>query len=157
MLKRVLEKLILTFCRLGFAGLMPKAPGTWGSALACVIAPFCFVPLNDCVRFFLLIILFIVGGIASSFAEKILRKKDPSEVVIDELVGVWIVLLPYKTPSLLVYLLAFIFFRLFDILKPWPVRASENWLPNGFGIMIDDVIAGIFALICTYSVYYFIL
>lgn len=63
-------------------------------------------------------------------------------MVIDELVGVWLVLLPFARPGFGLVLAAFAFFRLFDILKPWPVRASETWLPAGFGVMIDDVLAG---------------
>ena len=77
-----------------------------------------------------------------------LERKDPGEVVIDELVGVWLVLLPFESPSFWLVLAAFAFFRFFDISKPWPVRASENWLPDGFGIMIDDVVAGVWALLC---------
>ena len=130
------DKLILSFCRMGVAGLDPKAPGTWGTAIACLLAPYIFLPLSLPWRAVLLVVIFVVGGLASTRAEHLLERKDPGEVVIDELVGVWLVLA------------AFAFFRLFDICKPWPVRASENWLPAGFGIMIDDVVAGVWALLC---------
>ena len=57
-------------------------------------------------------------------------------------------LLPFPEPGFGLVLAAFAFFRLFDIWKPWPVRQAENWLPDGFGVMIDDVVAGVWALAC---------
>ena len=143
-----LDKLTLSFCRLGVAGLDPKAPGTWGTAIACLLAPYIFLPLSLPLRAVALAALFVLGGLAATRAEQILDRKDPGEVVIDELVGVWLVLLPFEKPGFGLVLAAFAFFRLFDIWKPWPVRASENWLPAGFGVMIDDVLAGVWALLC---------
>lgn len=148
------DKCILAFCRLGIAGLAPKAPGTWGTAEACVLAPFLFLPLDFAWRLIALIILFIAGGFAATRAEEILCEKDPGQVVIDELVGVWLVLLPFPKANFWLVLAAFIFFRIFDISKPWPVKASENWLPGGFGVMIDDVLAGIYALICVWILHW---
>ena len=143
-----LDKLTLSFCRLGVAGLDPKAPGTWGTAIACLLAPYIFLPLSLPLRAVALVALFVLGGLAATRAEQILDRKDPGEVVIDELVGVWLVLLPFDKPGFGIVVAAFAFFRLFDIWKPWPVRASENWLPAGFGVMIDDVVAGVWALLC---------
>lgn len=138
----------LAFCRLGIAGLAPRAPGTWGTALACLIAPVCFLPLGPGWRVLVLAGLFVAGGMAAGRAETLLGRKDPGEVVIDELVGVWLVLLPFAHPDFWLILSAFVCFRIFDIAKPWPVRASELWLPGGFGVMIDDVLAGLWALLC---------
>lgn len=140
------DECILAFCRLGVAGLSPKAPGTCGTALACILAPFLFDPLNYAWRCAVLVALFLLGGLAATRAEKILRQKDPGQVVIDELVGVWFVILPFANPTFWILLWAFVLFRIFDILKPWPVNLSENWLPGGFGVMIDDVMAGLLAL-----------
>ena len=145
---RFRDKCVLAFCRLGVAGLAPKAPGTWGTAVACLLAPFCFLPLSFGWRLVLLAALFVAGGLAASRAEVLLGRKDPGQVVIDELVGVWLVLLPFAHPGFWTILSAFVCFRIFDISKPWPVRASENWLPGGFGVMIDDVLAGLWALLC---------
>lgn len=142
------DKLVLFFCRLGVAGLGPGAPGTWGTLLACLLACFLFLPLPFGWRLLLLAVLFVLGGLAAGRAEVLLGCKDPGEVVIDELVGVWLVLLPFAHANIWLLLAAFVFFRFFDILKPWPVRASEAWLPGGFGVMIDDVVAGIWALAC---------
>ena len=145
---RLMDQITLYFCRLGVAGLDPKAPGTWGTAMACLLAPYIFLPLHFWMRLVVLVALFFLGAVAATRAETLLGRKDPGEVVIDELVGVWLVLLPFESPSFWLVLAAFAFFRLFDICKPWPVKASENWLPAGFGIMIDDVVACVWALLC---------
>lgn len=139
---------ILLFCRLGVAGLSPVAPGTCGSFLALLMAPVLFFPLPLPVRAVLLLALFWLGGKAATRAEKILDKEDPGEVVIDELVGQWLTLLPFANPGWMTCLVGFALFRLFDALKPWPVSASEHWLPGGFGVMIDDVVAGLLAMVC---------
>ena len=143
------DKFLLGYCRLGVAGLAPKAPGTWGTAEACVLAPFIFLPLSLGWRLAFLGFLFVTGGLAATRAEEILDQKDPGQVVIDELVGVWLVLTPFKSPDIWTIAAAFVFFRIFDITKPWPIKASENWLPGGFGVMIDDVLAGVYALAAT--------
>lgn len=150
-----LDTLILHFCRLGPAGLFPKAPGTAGSFLAVLLSPFIFLPLSLPWRLGLLLLLFLMGGFAASRTEVLLGRQDPGCVVIDELVGQWVTMLclggfsaasTWKDAVFL--LIPFFFFRLFDILKPWPVHASESWLPSGWGIMIDDVLAGVWALLC---------
>lgn len=141
---------ILAYCRLGIAGLSPKAPGTAGSALAALLAPLLFLPLPLWGRLLFLAVIVVTGGLAATRAEILLGRTDPGEVVIDELVGVWIALLPlgagqWSWPGLV---WAFALFRLFDIWKPWPVHASENWLPAGWGIMLDDILAGLMAMCC---------
>lgn len=146
-MNKQLDRGIMGFCHLGLAGLAPKAPGTWGAALACVIAPFVFLPLDFFGRWLCLTILFFSGAFAGSYAERKLNKKDPGEVVIDELVGVWFAMAPFADWNWLFIIAAFILFRIFDILKPWPVNVSERWLPDGFGIMIDDVVAGAYAML----------
>ncbi|WP_418766034.1 phosphatidylglycerophosphatase A [Mailhella sp.] len=149
------DTIVLHFCRLGPAGHSPKAPGTAGSFLATLLAPFLFLPLSLPWRLTLLLILFLVGGFAASRAEVLLQRQDPGCVVIDELVGQWIAMLGLGSFSsastwrdVVLLLVVFLFFRFFDILKPWPVHASESWLPAGWGIMIDDVLAGVWALLC---------
>lgn len=141
------DKLVLGFCRLGFAGLSPVMPGTCGSALAAVLAPFLYLPLPFWGRVAVLLLIFIAGSLAATRAEELLGCKDPGEVVIDELLGVWLVLLPFENPSWGLITVAFVLFRIFDMSKPWPVRASETWLPGGYGVMIDDALAGVQALL----------
>lgn len=146
--RTIKDEMILAFCRLGLAGLAPRAPGTWGTAVGCLLAPFLFFPLPLIWRIIVLITIFIAGSLAATRAEKLLGEKDPGQVVIDELAGVWLVFLPYREPTFWLVLAGFTFFRIFDIFKPWPVNASENWLPDGFGVMLDDIIAGLWAMLC---------
>lgn len=148
MMRSFWDHAALHFCRLGGAGLAPSAPGTWGTAVAVLLAPILFFPLPLMGRIFVLVGLFILGGLAASRAELLLGRSDPGEVVIDELLGLWLVLLPFYEPTLPLLVAAFLLFRFFDILKPWPVSASELWLPGGFGVMIDDVVAGALAMLC---------
>lgn len=139
---------VLAFCRLGVAGLSPVAPGTCGSLLALLVAPVLFFPLPIPARIALLGLLFWIGGRAATRAEQILGQNDPGQVVIDELVGMWLTLLPFSNPGWVTCVLGFVLFRLFDAAKPWPVSASEHWLPGGYGVMIDDVVAGVMAMLC---------
>ena len=141
-----LESLPLNLATLGAAGRMPKAPGTWGSLVAAILAPFLFLPLPIWGRIVVLLLLFPFGSWCAGKAEKSMCCKDPSCVVVDELWGQWITLLPLAVSDTFWIIPAFLFFRLFDITKPWPVRASERWLPGGWGIMIDDGLAGLYAM-----------
>ena len=145
---RISDFWILSFCRLGVAGLSPIMPGTCGTLFAALVAPVLFLPLPFALRAVWLAVLFWLGGLAATRAERILGSTDPGQVVIDELVGLWIVLLPYAEPTWQQALAAVVLFRFFDMVKPWPVYLSETWLPGGFGIMIDDVVAGLMALGC---------
>jgi phosphatidylglycerophosphatase A len=140
------DRLALAFSRVEPFGLSPKAPGTCGSAIAIILAPFIFMPWSLTWRIIILLGLFTLGGLAASRAERILGEKDPGCVVIDEVLGQWLACLPFAALSWWEYILAFALFRVFDICKPWPIRASENWLPDGFGVMLDDVLAGLYAL-----------
>ena len=96
----------------------------------------------------IIFLLTLVGIWAASRAEKTLRQKDPSMVVIDEVAGQMIALLsgPFWLPTWWSVLSAFLLFRLFDIWKPYPIRRVEA-LESGLGIMADDVLAGVYALI----------
>jgi phosphatidylglycerophosphatase A len=99
----------------------------------------------------MLVIIFLLtmAGIwAASRAEKLVKKKDPSIVVIDEVAGQMIALLsgPFWAPTWWSVLSAFLLFRAFDIWKPYPIRRLEH-LESGLGIMLDDVLAGAYALI----------
>jgi phosphatidylglycerophosphatase A len=108
-----------------------------------------FISMPLAAAMLLLIFLVTLVGIwAASRAEKIIQKKDPSIVVIDEVAGQMIALLsgPFWIQTWWSILTAFILFRLFDIWKPYPVRRLEA-LESGLGIMADDVLAGVYALI----------
>jgi len=130
----------------GFVGKIPKAPGTWGSAVA--FLPWFFLRTLSLPAYLAwVVVLFFIGFLAAGSAEKLLDQADPGCIVIDEIVGMLIALILVPAhPAVL--LLAFILFRVFDILKPFPVSWFDRHIHGGLGIMLDDVMAGIYALIC---------
>lgn len=134
----LLTKCIATVC---FAGYSPVAPGTAGSLLALI--PLILFPSIDFLTLFLLtLILFFLGVGVSRKYEKAYGK-DPQVVVIDEFVGMWVTMLCVPITWVTVTL-GFFLFRVFDVVKPPPARQIEA-LPHGWGIMLDDVVAGIYA------------
>lgn len=136
-------------------GYLPLAPGTWGS-LAALVCWYLILPSISSITFIVsILIIFVVGTYTSSVTESELDKKDPSVIVIDEWVGQWIALL-FLPQSLLWGIVAFALFRLFDIWKPYPINKLDD-IKGGFGIMLDDVLAGIYALIGVQLLRYFIL
>lgn len=150
------DTLLLNTATLWIAGRGPKAPGTWGSLVAMLLAPFAFLPLSMGYRALALAAIFVLGSFAASRAEIILGKKDPGSVVIDELLGLWTVYLFFPQLSPLLLFLGFVLFRIFDIAKPWPIHASETWLPGGWSVMLDDVIGGIYGGLCLGLVHFLI-
>ncbi|MBT8763919.1 phosphatidylglycerophosphatase A [Desulfohalobiaceae bacterium Ax17] len=137
---------------LGPIGHLPKAPGTWGSLAATLLAPFTFIPLSFPLKILVLVIIFFLGAYSASLAEKSYNYKDPGCVIIDELLGQWVTFLTLTQRTWFTLLVGFFLFRAFDILKPFPIRKSEQWLKNGFGIMIDDLLAGIYAGLCLFII-----
>lgn len=129
-------------------GYSPLAPGTAGSLLALVILYFLY-PLPLWMVLLILLFLFFLGIYSAGMVEKE-KGKDPSIVVIDEMVGMGIGLISIP-PDRILFLVAFILFRFFDIMKPPPINSSQK-LPGAWGIMMDDVIAGTYALILTHLV-----
>lgn len=126
-------------------GYLPLAPGTWGSLAALTVWFLIIEPTSTITFTVLIVIIFTLGVYASSITERYLNKNDPSVIVIDEWVGQWIALL-FLPKSLLWGLVAFALFRLFDIWKPYPINSLDK-IANGWGIMLDDVLAGIYALL----------
>lgn len=127
------------------SGLSPKAPGTVGSLAALVFAvPLLALPLW--IGFCVVVIAFLVGIYLCGETATRLGVHDHGGIVWDEFVGMWLVLL-FVPFELYWWLAAFVLFRLFDILKPWPIRWMDRRLGGGFGIMIDDVLAAVYALV----------
>lgn len=126
-------------------GYLPIAPGTWGSLAALLIWYVIIEHISSIALIALIVIILILGIYTSSITENNIAQKDPSIIVIDEWVGQWIALL-FLPKSLLWGLSAFLVFRLFDIWKPYPIKALDK-ISSGWGIMLDDVLAGIYALV----------
>lgn len=123
-------------------GYLPICPGTFGSLAAvglyAVLARFSLFP-----QIVIICIIFLIGVWTAQRAEAVLNKKDPSVVVIDEVVG-YLITMCFVPFTIAAALIGFFLFRLFDILKPFPIRRFEK-MPGGWGIMMDDVLAGIYA------------
>lgn len=141
------DKTAVHLATLGPLGYLRPAPGTWGSVAAVLVAPFLFTPLPPWIRGGVLLILLIAGAFASAKAEAFFSCKDPQAVIIDEFAGQLLVFLLVREPGPLVLACGLGLFRLFDILKPWPVGASESWFQGGLGVMADDLLAGFYALL----------
>lgn len=125
-------------------GSLPRAPGTWGSLLALPLhALLSRLPPEQYAM--ALAAFFAIAVLSAGAAEKILDRKDPQVVVIDEVMGMLITLIAAPAKPL-VWLLGFALFRFFDILKPWPIRFIDQRVNGGIGIVLDDVMAGIYSL-----------
>jgi phosphatidylglycerophosphatase A len=145
------------FMATGFgSGLLPLAPGTWGAALALLlIYPLSYLSLAPSVLNLILclfIVIFTWIGVKACDALEDEWGKDPKRVVIDEMIGVWIAVLGYPL-SIFNLLAGFILFRFFDIAKPLGIRQLEN-IKGGWGVMLDDVAAGVYANIALQIIYF---
>ncbi|MBQ8530815.1 MAG: phosphatidylglycerophosphatase A [Parabacteroides sp.] len=131
------------------SGFSPFAPGTAGALLATLLwflLACCTTPFYLLLITILLIIVFTIAGIYSTNQVEPIWGEDPSRVVIDEMVGVWIALLAAPAGHIGYALAAFALFRLFDIFKPLGIRKMES-LKGGLGVMMDDILAGIYSFI----------
>ncbi|NNE97828.1 MAG: phosphatidylglycerophosphatase A [Pyrinomonadaceae bacterium] len=171
--KRNLSDLIALAVSTSGVGYLPLAPGTWGSILAIGIY-LAYRYLADGARLFfldqgwshqqysaliytataVLLVAFCLFGIwASKKTAALLEHKDPQIIVVDEIMGQLIVFafVPFGISRWLV-VAGFLLFRVFDIWKPYPIKAVEK-LPNGIGVCADDIIAGIYGGICLSIIY----
>lgn len=137
------------------SGLSPKAPGTCGSFLAMffcmalLMAPWYVTPL-------VAIVVFFIGVKACNEAEKAMGIHDHGGLVIDEFVGMFISIIAFPQGAWYLAILAFALFRFFDILKPFPVSYADRNIKGGLGVMVDDVLAGIYALLSGHFILYFL-
>lgn len=141
-----------------FSGYLPKAPGTWGSVFAILLFFLSarLIPNEGVVKIWFFSVSWwalslgtvttILGIVSSGILADEWREKDPQEIVIDEFAGIFLAC-ALVTPAYLSLIAAFCFFRLFDILKPGPIATLQD-LPGGRGIVLDDVLAGLFAAPC---------
>lgn len=133
-----------------YSGHLPYAPGTWGSLLMVVLV-FLFPVLNN----FYIISALTIGGIATAnYEERITGIKDDKRIVIDEMAGQLLTFYTLKVTAP-VLIGGFVLFRLFDITKPWIIDKVQH-LPSGWGVMADDILAGLFSLAILKFIIYFI-
>ena len=127
----------------GYVGLAPVAPGTWGSAVGVCLLVLVRLTGGPVAETLLLAAVIACGVWSATLTERRYGRPDPGAIVIDEIAGMLIALfwIPVTWVGLLVGFLAF---RVFDIVKPFPARAAEG-LPAGWGVMADDVVAGLYA------------
>jgi len=135
-----------------YTGFLPVFPGTWGSAAALI--PYYFARSLTFPSYLLMLgVLFIIGFFSAGAAEKLLNRADAGPIVIDEILGMMITLM-FAPAHPFYWLLGFILFRIFDILKPFPVSWFDTHIHGGLGIMMDDVIAGLYAMASLHLVYF---
>lgn len=138
-----LAYLIATGCGLGN---LPKAPGTWGSLAALPLAWVLHKTLGMEGLLVAAIVLFGIGWWAAADYVAWSGEEDPSPVVVDEVVGQWLALLLADPDRWWTWVLGFLAFRLFDIVKPWPVGLADRTVTGGFGVMLDDALAGLYGV-----------
>ena len=132
---------------LGFGcGLSPIAPGTVGTLLG-VGLYWLLADFDVAVYVVIVLGLIVIGILTAAYTSRALEAQDPSAIVIDEVVGILVACI--ALPESFVWLvLAFVLFRAFDILKPWPIAWIDRYGVGGVGIVGDDLLAGVYTLVC---------
>jgi phosphatidylglycerophosphatase A len=126
------------------AGFLPVAPGTWASLAALPCAALLVWLGGPILVLAAGLAVFVLGIWAADAYMQTVQVHDPSAIVIDEVVGQWVTLalLPLDP---VIYALGFVLFRVLDVLKPWPANFIDRAVTGGFGVMLDDVVAGAYA------------
>ena len=155
-----MNKIISIFTTLFGIGYSPIAPGTIGSIFSIVFLYFLiqFVSYSFLVIIFL-IILFTSLKLIEKYSN-LLKSHDSSTIVIDEFLGIFLIILFYDylkfTNDFIMFLLILILFRFFDILKIFPINLVDKNIKNSFGVVLDDLLAGVYSIIVLYSINVFI-
>ena len=155
-----MNKIISIFPTLFGIGYSPIAPGTIGSIFSIVFLYFLikFISYSFLVIIFL-IILFVSLKLIEKYSN-LLKSHDSSTIVIDEFLGIFLIILFYDylkfTNDFIMFLLILILFRFFDILKIFPINWVDKNIKNSFGVVLDDLLAGVYSIIVLYSINVFI-
>jgi phosphatidylglycerophosphatase A len=136
---KLFSKIAATFFGVGF---FPVAPGTMTSAVVVLLYKYFLHRLSWPLYLLLFFVIFGIGIIVSDIYSRMLKKEDPRTVVIDEAAGQMIAMF-LLNPQWSICAASFVLFRIFDIVKPFPIKRAEKF-PGGFGIMLDDIVAAIF-------------
>lgn len=146
------------FCAVGFgSGLITPAPGTWGSLVATILGGVLLQFISPILFLFLTALCFIIGCYLCQKTADDMEVHDHGSIVWDEFVGIFIVLAFLPIVNVLWCAIGFLVFRFFDIWKPFPIRYFDRKLTNGFGIMIDDVLAAIYSIIAIHLCLYVVM
>lgn len=136
-----IPSLLKNIATLGFIGYLPVAPGTWGTAAGVIFIM--LVPLSQTALLVLIASGILIGTIAAGTAERLIGEADSGHIIIDEFIGFLVSVM--FIPQTCGYLAsAFLLFRIFDILKPFPIGWVEKTVKGGAGVIADDIMAGIF-------------
>lgn len=134
------------------SGLITPAPGTWGTLAGLIL----FLPVilwSESAAWALLLIGLFAGSWICQKSADAIGVHDHGGIVWDEFVGIWIVLILLPEQSWLAWILAFVAFRAFDIVKPWPIKWLDKNLEGGFGIMADDIVAALMAALLVWLIF----
>ena len=146
------------FVTVGYSGLSPKAPGTVGSFVAFLLGMGLLQIISITTLFLLSLLISVIAVKQIDIYEKETGIHDTKEIVIDELAGMWITMgvAGVTADNWIMGIIAFVFFRLFDIWKPSIIGKIDQNVKGGWGVMGDDMLAGVFAGLCTSLTYFLI-
>jgi len=157
------EKFNLLFLTVFHIGKIRKAPGTFTSAICCLLFLLLINVFNIFIIFLFTLVIFVYSFVAINNSFDYFKSDDPQEIVVDEFVGQMLPLLVvpiYQTlyPLEIIYycISSFLLFRFFDIWKPYPISYVDENVKGALGIMLDDILAGIFSIICLLIIFFFI-
>jgi len=148
LMKSVTDRIAWVIASGFFAGALPRAQGTAGSVLALLVWQMLPAPFGLPFKIALLFSLSILGFIAIRHCLIFDNEEDPGWITVDEWIGMWLSLMIIGDTRWRVAVLGFVAFRIFDIAKPFPIRRFER-IPGATGVIMDDVVAGIFAGVVT--------
>ena len=144
-----LSKIFVTLLYIGYVKIIP---GTIGSLVAFIVILIAHNFLDKIYLYILFITCFFLSLYLINIYQKTIGKNDSPEIIIDEFLGVFIIFLFFdyynKLNLYIIFILGFVFFRFFDILKPFPISWIDKKIKNSFGVIFDDIMAGIYSTIC---------
>ena len=155
-----LNLFFLTFCMIGK---IKYAPGTFASLATCFLFLLLINIISINILFLIAIIIFLYSFVAINSSFEVFDSEDPQEIVIDEVIGQMLPLLAipvyetlYPLPTIYYCILAFVFFRLFDIWKPYPINYIDNNVKGALGILFDDIFAAFYSIIIISLILFFL-
>tara|TARA_B100001013_G_scaffold311782_1_gene217126 strand:- start:73 stop:540 length:468 start_codon:yes stop_codon:yes gene_type:complete len=144
-----LSKIFVTLFYIGYSNIIP---GTIGSFFAFIIILFAHTLLDLIYFYILFAICFVLSLYLIKIYQETINKNDPSEIVVDEFLGVFTIFLFFdnfdKLNFYTICIIGFILFRMFDVLKPFPINWIDKKIKNSFGVIFDDIVSGIYSVIC---------